>query len=274
MKKKIVIISLLLASFVLSAETAKDVIKVFCDLDRVPDYNYSTLILENIDKNGKSELIEINQYGSGVDNGLKNVAFDFRSPANVKGMRVLQLEKIKKADDRFVYMPQLRQARRIPMADRTKSFGGTEFTYNDMTIRNEDEDDNVMIEDSSKVTVRGTSYTCWKIKSTPYKKSEVEYHYRISWFDKKTYIPVRIEFYDTHDKMIKLYECLKIDMVKGVTGIEYPLRRSNCITNLETGRKTFATVKDFVFDEEISDTYFTQNWLVTGKAPKIKNKKK
>ncbi|MBR1536460.1 MAG: outer membrane lipoprotein-sorting protein, partial [Treponema sp.] len=94
------------------------------------------------------------------------------------------------------------------------------------------------------------------------------------WFDKKTYIPVHIEFYDTKDKMIKLYECLKIDMVKGVTGIEYPLRRSNCISNLISGRKTIATVSDFVFDEEISSTYFTQHWLTTGKAPKLKSKKK
>ena len=273
MKKFFVIFSLLCASFALSAESAQDVIKVFCDLDRVPDYNYTTLILENIERNGKIEVLEINQYGSGVDNGLKNVAFDFKSPASVKGMRVLQLEKIKKADDRYVYMPKLRQARRIPMADRTKSFGGTEFTYNDMRIRNEDEDENIMMDDNVKITVNGTTYNCWKIKSVPYKKSEVEYAYQVSWFDKKTYIPVHVEYFDAKERMIKLYECLKIEMVKGVTGIEYPLRRSNCITNLITGRKTTATVKDYVFDEEISDTYFTQNWLVTGKASKAKNKK-
>ena len=273
MKKFFVVLSFLLASFGLSAQTAEEVIKVFCDLDRVPDYNYSTLILENIDRNGKSEVIEVKQYGSGVDNGLKNVAFDFKSPANVKGTRVLQLEKLKKADDRWVYLPKMRQARRIPMADRTNSFGGTEFTYNDMTIRNEDEDENIMMDDSAKITVNGYDYTCWKIRSNPYKKSEVEYSYRISWFDKKTYIPVRIEFFDAKDVMTKTYECLKIDMVKGVTGIEYPLRRSNCVTNLVTGRKTIASVKDFVFDEEISDAYFTQHWLVTGKAPKAKGKK-
>ncbi|MBB5225162.1 outer membrane lipoprotein-sorting protein [Treponema ruminis] len=271
--KVFVIISLLLASFGLSAQTAQEIAKVFCDLDRVPDYNYSTIILENIEKDGKRETIELWQYGSGVDNGLKNVAFDFKAPASVKGMRVLQLEKLKKADDRWVYMPKLRQSRRIPMTERTKSFGGTELTYNDMTIRNEDEDKNEIVENEAKITVNGNSYLCWKMKSTPYKKSEVEYSYRMSWFDKKTYIPVRIEYYDSKNNMIKLYECLKVEMVKGATGIEYPLRRSNIITNLVTGRKTIATVKDFVFDEPISDAYFAQHWLTTGKAPKIKGKK-
>lgn len=270
--KRFAIVIGLLASFSLSAQTAQEIAKVYCDLDRVPDFNYSTLLLENVDRSGKSEVLEVKQYGSGVDNGLKNVAFDFKAPANVKGTRVLQLEKLKKADDRWVYQPKLRQARRIVMSERTKSFGGTELTYNDMTIRNEDEDKNTIVDNNAKITVNGTSYTCWKMKSEPYKKSEVEYHYRLTWFDKKTYIPVRIEFYDSKDKMIKTYECHKIDMVKGVTGIEYPLRRKSVVSNLITGRKTIVTVKDFVFDEPISDGYFTQNWLINGKSPKMKSK--
>ncbi|MBQ7158699.1 MAG: outer membrane lipoprotein-sorting protein [Treponema sp.] len=271
MEKKLLIASMLMVfSFCVFAQkekkmTAKEVCTVFCDLDRVPDYNYTTLLLENIDKNGKSETLEIKQYGGG-DNGLKNVAFDFRTPASVRGMRVLQLEKKKKADDRWVYEPRLRQSRRIPMTERTKSFGGTEFTYNDMRVRNEDEDENTMVEDPATVTVAGRTYTSWKIKSVPYKKGEVEYAYRISWFDKKTFIPVRIEFYDNKDKMIKLYECERIDMVKGVTGIEYPLRRKNRVSNLVTGRQTVATVKDYVFDDKVSSSYFTQSWLTTGKV--------
>ena len=48
--KKIVLVfiaSLLLTGFGF-AETAEDVIKVFTDLDRVPDYNYSTILIDNI----------------------------------------------------------------------------------------------------------------------------------------------------------------------------------------------------------------------------------
>ena len=176
---------ILFASFSLSAQTAQEIAKIYCDLDRVPDFNYSVLLLENIEKNGKSEVLEVKQYGSGVDNGLKNVAFDFVAPASVKGMRVLQLEKLKKADDRWVYQPKLRQSRRIPMTERTKQFGGTEFTYNDMTIRNDDEDKNVIVDANAKITVGDYSYTCWKMRSDPYKRSEVEYHYRVSWFEKK-----------------------------------------------------------------------------------------
>ena len=54
--------------------------------------------------------------------------------------------------------------------------------------------------------------------------------------------------------------------MKGATGITYWLRRQNLFTNVLSGRKTRVTVKEYVFDKKISDGYFTQNWLSTGKA--------
>lgn len=278
MKRNLLIVSVILLSVAtLFAQnkkkmTAQEVCIVMADLDRVPDYNYTTLLLENISKSGKSEVLEIKQYGGG-DNGLKNVAFDFRAPASVRGMRVLQLEKVKKADDRWVYEPRLRQSRRIPMTERTKSFGGTEFTYNDMRIRNETEDKNTMMDEAAQITVAGRKYICWKIKSVPVKKSEVEYAYRISWVEQDTFIPVHVEFYNDKDVKIKLYECEKLEKVKGVTGIEYPLRRVNRLTNLVTGNQTVATVKEFVFDDVVPSAFFTQSWLTTGKVPRGNKKK-
>lgn len=267
--KKIVLVfiaSLLLTGFGF-AETAEDVIKVFTDLDRVPDYNYSTILIDNIEANGSVEHMIIKQYGGG-NNGLQNTVFDFQSPARAKGTRILQAEHIGRSDDRWVYLPELRTIRRIAMSERYKSFVGSELTYNDMTIRELDEDTNEMLSESDNVTVNGVTYNCWKIKSTPIKLNEVEYGYRISWFDKKTYVPVRVEFYDKKNakKMIKLSEVETLEMVKGVTGIEYPLRRSTLVTNLVTNRKSRVSVKEFKFDEKISDSYFTQSWLGTGKA--------
>lgn len=268
MKFKIWIVLLILFSVVFTfGETAEEVLTVFCDLDRVPDYNFSTILIDNIEANGKVEHMEVKQYGGG-SNGLKNTVFDFKVPSSVKDTRVLQAERVGRPDERWIYMPSLRQTRRIPTSERYKSFVTTELTYNDMTIRKPEEDENTMLEQTEKITVCGNDYTCWKIKSIPLKKSEVEYGYRISWFDKKSYIPVRVEFYDKKDesKMIKLYEVEKLEFVKGETGIEYPLRRSNLVSNLVTGRKTRIMVKDFKFDIPISDNYFTQSWLLSGKA--------
>lgn len=264
---KVVLAAVLAVGSMCYAQTVEEVIAVFTDLDRVPDYNYSTIYIDNISASGAVEHMEIKQFGGG-NNGLKNTVFDFLKPASAKGTRILQAEKIGRNDDRWIYLPELRTIRRIATSERYKSFVGSELTYNDMTLRELDEDKNEFLSESENITVNGTTYNCWKIKSTPYKLNEVEYGYRISWFDKKSYIPVRIEFYDKKNpqKMIKTSEVEILEMVKGATGIEYPLRRATLVTNLLTKRKSRVVVKDFKFDEKISDSYFTQTWLATGKA--------
>ena len=266
LKKFVFSIACLMSGFCF-AQTAEEIITIFTDLDRVPDYNYSTIFIDNISPNGSVEHMVIKQFGGG-DNGLKNTVFDFVQPASAKGTRILQAEKIGRADDRWVYLPELKTIRRIATAERYKSFVGSELTYNDMTLRKLDEDKNEIVSPDENIEVGGVLYNCWKIKATPYKLNEVEYGYRISWFDKKTYIPVRTEFYDKRnpDKMIKINEVEKLEMVKGVTGIEYPLRRTTVVTNLLTKRKSRVVVKDFKFDEKISDSYFNQTWLASGKA--------
>lgn len=260
----------ILACSALSAEkTAEEIITIFADNGRVPDYNYTVLSVDDYLPNGSVDHITIEQYGSGLDNDLKNVVIDFKSPAKYKNTRVLQAQKVGKQDDRWIYTPSLKSVRRIPMTERDKNFVG-EFTYNDMTLRELREDENTMVSADETITVNGKTYNCWKIKSVPYKKSEVEYSFRESWFDKESYVPVRINYYDKkdHSKIMKIYECTELEWVEGKTGIKYPLRRENVLTNSNTRRKTVIHVDSFAFDEPISDTYFTQSWLQTGKVKK------
>ncbi|MDY2843723.1 MAG: outer membrane lipoprotein-sorting protein [Treponema sp.] len=250
--------------------TAQRLAEIFADNDRVPDFSYALLYIDNILPDGEvSDHMVVNEYGSGLGNDLKNLVVEFKSPAKVKNMRVLQSQKVKKQDDRWVYMPALKSVRRIPMSERYKVFAG-EYTYNDMTVREPHEDVNKILDHNAAATVNGKTYSCWKLESEPIKKSEVEYGYRISYFDKETYLPVRIEYYDKKDssKMVKLYEITEVEWVTGETGIKYPLRRENMLTNLSSGRKTRIRVANFKFDEPISDSYFTQSFLQTGKAKK------
>ncbi len=263
--KKVLFAALLMAGTFVYAQTVEEILKTFTDNDRVPDHNYTLLSLENIDANGKVEKLECLQYGGG-DNDLKNVMFDFRAPATMKGTRVLQAQKKGKDDDRWIYMPELRSTRRIPSSEKKKAFVGTEFIYDDLNLREPNEDVSVFVSENQKWSNGLQTFDCWVIKSTPIKKGEVNYSYRISYFDKKTYVPVYVEFYDIKDRLLKTHTCNKLEMVKGETGIEYPLRRLNTIENKLTKRKTTCTVVNYKFDKEVPSSYFTQNYLVTGKA--------
>ena len=249
------------------ADEAYDIVKKSTNL-QAPETSETVMILQNIETNGTVETRQMDQHGREV-NGLVSTVFDFKSPASVKGTRVLQSEKSGREDDRWIYMPSLRQVRRIPMGERYKQFVGCEFTYNDMGIRDVEDDTHEMLEKDVKLTIQSKSYTCWKIKSVPKKKSDVEYSYRIQYIDKETYLPAKVEFFDKKDqkKLMKTYTTEDWMYFKAnKSGKTYTLRTKARIVNNISGRQSYLEIKNPKFDEGVSPAYFTQQFLSTGKA--------
>ncbi len=199
------------------ADTANDVMKISANITP-PDYSQGELLMDLIDKNGNvTEHRVINQFGN-RKNGITQTVFDFRSPASVKDTRLLQAEKSNKEDDKWIYLPSLKTTRRIATAERTKSFVGSEYTYNDMTIRKFEDDEHVMLDENVTKSIGGVTEKLWKIKSTPIANKNVEFAYRIQYIDKETYLPLYIEYFDKTDKLIKHYVVEKHQYVTSETG--------------------------------------------------------
>lgn len=256
-----------LAAFVLcsvSADEAFDVVAKSASLP-VPFASQSNLAMD-LYKNGKLEEHRvIRQIGRKNSAGLKETIFDFREPNSVKDTRLLQAEKSAKDDDKWIYLPSLRTTRRIAAAERQKSFVGSDFTYNDMTIRQADEDTHEMINANASKTVAGNSYNCWEIKSTPIKKN-VEFSYRNQWIDKKSLLPVYVEYYDKKGALLKIQSIEKIAYIKSeANDTVYTIRMFNRLENVQTKHTTTVAVINAVYDGKVKDSYFTQSWLNTGK---------
>lgn len=246
------------------AQSVEEIMKKSTGLD-APDYSIGTLTLDLLDKSGNvTEHRVINQIGDEKE-GLRHVVFDFRSPASVKDTRILQAEKLGREDEKWIYLPSLKTTRRIANAERSKSFVGSEFTYNDMTVRKFEDDAFEMLEENVTMNVGGKQEKLWKVKATPVQNKNVEFAYIIKYIDKVSYLPLVEEYYDKTGKMIKLRTITKHEIVKGETGKEYWLRRETIMENKVTGRGTRVAVEKMTFDKPVSDRYFTQNWLNTGK---------
>lgn len=264
-KFAVVSLAMAISSFAF-ADEAYDIIKKSSTLTP-PDTSSATMMLYNIEKNGQKEEMPMKQYGRTV-NGLIQTVFDIKGPPKVKDTRVLQMGKDGREDDRWIYMPKLKQVRRIPMGERYKQFVGCEFTYNDMAIRHVDDDKHELLESNVKVTAGSKNYTCWKIKSVPYKKSEVEYSYRIQYIDKETYLPAKIEYFDkkNQNQLMKIYTTEDWIYLTSKTGKKYTMRMKARVANAKTGRETLLEIKEPVMDGPMSPAYFTQQFLSSGKA--------
>ncbi|MBQ1628220.1 MAG: outer membrane lipoprotein-sorting protein [Treponema sp.] len=266
--KKIKVLSIFAGLFLmtnlLSAQSAEEIMKKSKTLP-CPEYSIGTLIMDIIDKNGTVlEHRILNEIGDEKES-LRHVVFDFRSPASVKDTRILQAEKMGRDDEKWIFLPSLKTTRRIANAERSKSFVGSEFTYNDMTVRKFEDDAYEMLDENVTMDIGGKSERLWKIKETPVAKKNVEYTYLIRYIDKVSYLPLLEEYYDKNGKLIKLRSITKHEEVTSESGKKYWLRRENIMENKVTGRTTRVAVDKMTFDKPISERYFTQNWLNTGK---------
>ena len=230
-----------------------------------PEFSISNISFQFFDKNGKLERdLVVDQFGRNRADLIETV-FSFTADADIKNTRLLQAEKKGKQDDKWIFLPSVGTARRVSSAERQKSFVGSEFAYDDMSLRDAAQDTHVMINENVSKKVGATTYTCWQIESTPVKKGDSGYSKRVQFIDKKTYLPVFVEYYDRAGKHLK--DCLieEIRTMQGVSGKSYPIRWKVRMNNLVNGRSTLVTLRKQTLDKQVADKTFTQGWLVSGK---------
>jgi outer membrane lipoprotein-sorting protein len=59
----------------------------------------------------------------------------FMAPAELRGTRLLMIERLDRNDDFFIYVPTLKKKRRVSSAQRADVFMGTDLTYEDFERR-------------------------------------------------------------------------------------------------------------------------------------------
>ncbi len=169
-------------------------------VDKVPDGDDRTaeLSFTLINKQGKKRVRQVKSYQKDIGEDTKSVMC-FVSPSDVKNTIFLQhdYDDPSKEDDKWLYLPALKKVRRIAGSSKNDYFMGTDFTYDDMGDRNVDEDDHKLLEDE---TIEG--YDCWVKEARP-KDKDYMYSRVVSWIRKDIHIPIKMDFYDRHENLMK-----------------------------------------------------------------------
>ena len=255
---------LLVAGFVFANERGTEIMTEVADF-KEPKFTRAQVIMTLTEKSGEKEVRQILEYGKEED-GKTYAVMDFRGPASVKDTRFLQIENKGAADDKWIYLPSLKSTRRVNSSEGSKSFMGTDATYDDMSTREVEEDDHEYLRDESITVESGVKYDCYVVKETPIDKKSSQYNYRMVWVDKVTMYPVHTEMFDKNDKLVKVLEVLKIVPMKNAAGEEYNIPITNTLKNVQTGHSTSIEIVKLEIDKPIPPKVFTQNFLSTGKV--------
>ena len=171
----------------------------------------------------------------------------FHRPADVNKMVFMVHKHLDKDDDRWLYLPALDLPKRIAATDKRTSFMGSDFLYEDVSGRNVNAD----VHELTK-----TTKNYYVLKNTPKKPKEVEFAYYIMWIHRKTFIPVKIEYFDNKGKKYRIYEALKVETIQ-----KRPTITKARMQNLKTKGQTVAEYTGVKYDIGIPKEIFTERFL-------------
>jgi hypothetical protein len=146
-----------------------------------------------------------------------------------------------KDDDRWLYLPALDLDKRIAAGDKRTSFVGSDFLYEDVSGRSLKEDTHELIKTTDEFFV---------VKNTPKKPDTVEFSYYNVSIDRKTYVPMKMEFYDKENKLYRVIESKKVEVIQ-----KFPTVVKSVVSDLKTGSKTEMEFTDVKYDIDLEDIF-------------------
>ena len=187
--------------------------------------------------------------------GAKDAAFTgeqtfyvyFHRPADVNKMVFMVHKHLDRDDDRWLYLPALDLVKRIAASDKRTSFVGSHFVYEDVSGRATTLDTHELTE---------TTDTYYVLKNTPKDKTLVEFASYTMWIHKKTFIPVKTEYYDKQGEAYRTYTALKVETVDG-----FPTVTKAQMSDTKIGGSTTMEYADVQYGVGLPADIFSERYL-------------
>ena len=171
----------------------------------------------------------------------------FHRPADERGTVFMVWKHIGKDDDRWLYLPALDVSKRIAASDERTSFVGSDFYYEDVSGRGIHEDDHELAEITDNYYV---------LKSRPKKPELVEFDYYLNYVHKKSFIPVKTEYFREDGSK---YREMTVQQVKDIQGFTTITKQQ--MADLESGSTTVITYESVEYNIGLPEDIFTERYL-------------
>ncbi len=219
--------------------------------------------LKLIDRNGSMKEIVAwrNWKNYHNENGFSSKTVIFTdAPADMRGQSLLiwDYAAADKGEDIWIYLPALRNVRRVLPQNQDEAFMGSDLTFADMGQRELHEDVHKTI---NRESYRGVP--CLVVESTPKEKGSI-YSKKVSWVSENDYTIQKIDYYDRNGKLLKR-QTIDWNVLKDGEESVYIWKKTD-IMNIQNGHKTIFTVSDLKINTGLSDEDFTERMLQGGSS--------
>jgi len=213
----------------------------------------ATAHMQIVDKQGRKRIREftILRLNTEQDRGKQKYYVYFIKPSDVKKLVFMAWKNVERDDDRWLYLPALDLVKRIAASDERTSFVGSHFYYEDVSGRGLSEDTHQLEKETDHF---------YLLTSTPKKPEAVGFSYYRTWVDKKTYLPMKVDYYQ-NDKIYRQYQTIVTNVIEG-----YPTIVKAQMQDKRTGGITTIDYSAVTYAQGIPEKIFSERYL--RKAPK------
>jgi outer membrane lipoprotein-sorting protein len=215
------------------------------------DYTVS-MTMTLISTQGKNSIRELRYKVLEVNgDGDKSLSV-FDSPGDVKGTAFLTFSHKTGDDDQWLYLPALKRVKRISSRNKSGSFMGSEFAYEDIASQE--------VEKYTYKWIRDEIYDgkeCFVFERYPVNKKNSGYTRQVVWIDKAEYRELKVEFYDRKNELLKTLTSEGFHQY----GNKFWRPDKMNMVNHQTGKSTTLGFAGYRFATGLKDSDFTKNSL-------------
>lgn len=210
----------------------------------------SELSMELINAHGDTTSRKMAIYAlEGTDDGDKSRS-EFSWPADVKGTKLLTWTHKTADDDQWLYLPAVKRVKRIASANKSGAFMGSEFAFEDLGGQEVEKYTYKFIAE-----LKEQNRDCWQVERFPVDKHS-GYSRQVVWMDKEYNSPLRIDYYDRKNELLKtatFSNYQKFSNLWRIGKIE--------MNNVQTKKKSIITWQNRKLGQTIDTTLFRSESL-------------
>ncbi|NOR69018.1 MAG: outer membrane lipoprotein-sorting protein [Methylomarinum sp.] len=185
-----------------------------------------------------------------IGDGDKSLSV-FSNPRDIKGTAFLSFTHALEPDEQWLYLPALKRVKRISSSNKSGPYLGSEYAFEDLT--------SFEVKKYSYKYLKDELFNekdCFVIELYPqYKHSG--YTRQVVWIEKERYIPLKTEYYDRKNSLLKTLENKSYKQYLG----QYWRADEMLMTNHQNGKSTILLWENYKFGNGFTERNFDRNSL-------------
>lgn len=203
-----------------------------------------------VGKSGKEREREFTMLRLDNEDGGNQMYYTyFKKPSDVARTSFMVHKSSEGNDKRWIYVPAVDLVRPISADDKSSSFVGSDFSYEDVSGRHWTNDTHTQTGESER-----DGKKVWVIESVP--KQEDSFAKKVSYIDQVSFLPLTEEYFDKKGEMIRRFTAVEIKDVDGFTTMT-----TRKMENIEKASHTIVAFSSIDYNVGLEEDLFTERYL-------------